>query len=143
MSITVSDTIVKVVISNKREMVKKKKDEITLSPKHGVNPSITRCVCCGKDYGIALFGKLKNDEEAPREIYQGLCDDCQKVVDAKGLMIIEVKDGETGKNPYRTGRLVGISKEAKERNFKDVESPIVYMEESMFSNLFNEHLTKA
>lgn len=138
MSITVSDTTAKVVISNKREMVKKKKDEITLSPKHGVNPSIARCVCCGKDYGVALLGKLKNDEEAPREIYQGLCDDCQKVVDQGGVLIIEVKDGEKSSNPYRTGRLAGLSKDFKERD--KIESPIVYMEESLFSNLFNEHI---
>ena len=69
-----------------------KNDSITLSPKHGVNPSVTRCVCCGKDYGVALLGKLKDDAEAPREIYQGLCDDCQGVVDQDGVIIIEVKE---------------------------------------------------
>ena len=111
---------------------------IKLSPKHGVNPSVTHCECCGKEIGIAMFGKLKGDEEAPRDVYMGLCDDCQKVVDADGLMIIEVRDGETGKNPYRTGRIVGITKDAKERMFKDVGSPICYMEQSMFNPLFGE-----
>lgn len=116
---------------------------IRISKQFGVNPSVTRCVCCGKNYGVALFGTAWKDPktgrtaEAPLEVYQGLCNDCQKVVDAKGLMIIEVKDGETGINPYRTGRLVGISKEAKERMFKNVHSPICYMEESMFSQMFN------
>ena len=111
---------------------------ITLSPKHGVNPSITHCECCGKEIGIALFGRLKEDKEAPRDVAMGLCDDCQKVIDAKGLMIIEVRDGETGKNPYRTGRLVGFTKDAKERMFKDINSPICYMEQSMFNKLFGE-----
>lgn len=37
-------------------------------------------------------------------------------------MIIEVRDGESGNNPYRTGRIIGITKEAKERMFKDVNS---------------------
>lgn len=41
------------------------KDSIKLSPKHGVNPSILHCICCGKDYGIAMLGKLKGDKEAP------------------------------------------------------------------------------
>lgn len=116
----------------------KKKDSILLSPKHGVNPSVTHCECCGKELGVALFGKLKGDEEAPRDVYMGLCDDCQKVVDADGLMIIEVRDGESGKNPYRTGRLVGITKDAKERMFKDVSYNICYMQQSMFNPMFGE-----
>ena len=111
-------------------------EKLTLSKKHGVNPSVMRCVCCGKDYGVALLGKLKDDAEAPREIYQGLCDDCQGVVDQDGVIIIEVKDGETSDNPYRTGRLVGCSKEFKERN--NIENSIVYMTESVFSKVFGE-----
>ena len=112
---------------------------ITLSPKHGVNPSITHCECCGKEIGIALFGRLKNDAEAPKNVAMGLCDDCQKVIDQQGLLIIEVRNGETGNNPYRTGRIVGISKEAKERMFKDIKSSVCYMEESMFDPIFGEH----
>jgi hypothetical protein len=114
---------------------------VRISKQYGLNPSVTHCECCGKEIGIALFGtswKDKNGKtaEAPRNVAMGLCDDCQKVVDAQGLMIIEVRDGESGKNPYRTGRLIGITKEAKERMFKDISSPIVFMEQSMFSQLF-------
>jgi hypothetical protein len=116
------------------------KDSILLSPKHGVNPSITHCECCGKEIGIAMFGLLKGDKEAPKDVFMGLCDDCQKVIDQKGLMIIEVRDGETGNNPYRTGRLVGITEEAKNRMFKDINSPICYMEQSMFSKMFNNYI---
>ena len=114
------------------------KKSIKLSPKHGLNPSITHCECCGKETGIALLGKLKNDAEAPMNIAMGLCDDCQKVINAKGLMIIEVRDGETGKNPYRTGRITGITKEAKERMFKDITSPICYMEHKLFEPMFGK-----
>ena len=116
-------------------------DSILLSPKHGVNPSITHCECCGKEIGIAMFGMLKGDKEAPKDVFMGLCDDCQKVIDQKGLMIIEVRDGETGNNPYRTGRLVGITEEAKNRMFKDINSPICYMEQSMFSKMFNNYIS--
>lgn len=111
---------------------------IKLSPKHGVNPSITHCECCGKTIGIAMLGKLKDDAEAPKDIAMGLCDDCQKVIDADGLMIIEVKNGESGPNPHRTGRIVGISKEAKNRIFKDTTSTIAYMEEELFQKLFGD-----
>lgn len=67
----------------------------------------------------------------------GFCDDCQKVFDAGGVMIIEVKDGEgekNPKNPYRTGKLVGLSKEFRERN--NIQSSIVYMEQFAFQSLF-------
>ena len=116
---------------------------VTLSQKYGVNPSVTRCIACGKDYGVALFGTAWKDPktgettEAPRYVYQGLCDDCRKVVNQGGLIIIEVRDGETGKNPYRTGRMTGITKEAKERLFKDMQSNICYMEQTAFSQMFN------
>ena len=112
---------------------------IKLSAKHGVNPSITHCECCGKEIGITMFGKLKGDVEAPRDVYMGLCDDCQKVIDQNGLMIIEVRDGESGKNPYRTGRIVGITKGAKKRMFKNVDSSVCYMEESMFGPMFGDY----
>ena len=117
-------------------------NSIKLSPKHGVNPSITHCECCGKEIGIAMFGRLRGDVEAPKDVAMGLCDDCQKVIDQGGVMIVEVKDGEgekNPKNPYRTGRLVGITKDAKERMFKDINSPICYMEQSMFSPMFGQY----
>ena len=110
------------------------KSSIKLSPKHGVNPSVLHCICCGKDYGVAMLGKLKGDKEAPRDIYQGLCNDCQGVIDQGGAMIIEVGDGETESNPRRTGRLVGVSKDFKERNH--MNHPIMYMERSLFSKIF-------
>ena len=41
---------------------------ITLSHKHGVNPSVTHCECCGKEIGLALVGRLKGDEKAPLKV---------------------------------------------------------------------------
>lgn len=107
---------------------------ITLSKKHGVNPSVTHCVCCGKTYGVALLGRLKGDAEAPKDIAMGLCNDCEKVINSGGMFIIEVKDGETGNNPHRTGRIVGLSIDFKERN--NIENPIMYMHQSEFSKYF-------
>ena len=112
---------------------------IPLSPKHGLNPSILHCECCGKDYGLGMFGRLKGDEEAPKDIMHGFCEDCSKVIDQGGVMIVEVADGEgekNPKNPYRTGRIVGCSKQYKERN--NIKTPVVYMEQSMFNKIFGE-----
>ena len=117
---------------------------ITLSKKYGVNPSVEKCAVCGKDMSVVLFGtSYKGPDgktaEAPREVCLGhLCDDCQKVVDQGGVFIIEVRDGESGNNPYRTGRLVAIKREAAERMFKEVH-PIAYMEQSNFEPLFGEY----
>ena len=110
------------------------KNIIKLSPKYGANPSVLRCICCGKDYAVTILGKLKGDKEAPREIYQGLCNDCGGVIKQGGAMIIEVVDGETGNNPCRTGRLVGVSKDFKERNH--LEDSIMYMPRYLFSRVF-------
>lgn len=115
-----------------------KEKGIALSEKHGVNPSITHCECCGKETGIALFGRLKGDQKAPRDVYAGLCEDCEKVIKQGGVLVIEVRDGEKGPDPYRTGRIVGCTKDFKERF--EIESNIVYMEENLFSQLFSEHL---
>ena len=82
---------------------------ITLSKNHGLNSSMIKCFICGKKHSIALFGRLKGDAEAPREIVGGLCPDCQKVIDDGNVFIIEVEKQEA--NPYRTGRLVAVKKE--------------------------------
>jgi hypothetical protein len=115
------------------------KDEIILSPKHGLNPSLLKCFACGKDAGIALLGELKNDEEAPWEMTDKtiFCNNCQNVINQDGLLVISVRDGETGNNPFRTGKLVGITKEAKERIFKDIKTNVCYMEDSVFDKIFN------
>lgn len=112
------------------------KDSITLSPKHGVNPSVLHCICCGKDYGVAMLGKLKGDKEAPRDMYQGLCNDCEGVINQGGCMFIEVRDSEKGNNPYRTGRVIGVSRNFKERN--NIKQPIGYMEHTLFEQLFGQ-----
>ena len=78
---------------------------IKLSPKHGVNPSVMICPICKKDVSIALFGKLKGDAEAPRQIEGELCDECKK----KYITIIEI---ESETNPKSTGRYVYVPKEA-------------------------------
>lgn len=112
---------------------------IHLSKKHGVNPSIEICAVCGKEMGVTLFGRLKNDAEAPREVCLGnLCDTCQGVVDAGGTLIIETVDDEPcSKNPTRTGRIVGITHEAAERLFHR-HAPVAYMVHTDFTNIFGE-----
>lgn len=92
-------------------MTKKSNSSIRLSKKYGVNPSILHCSVCGKETGIALLGKLKGDMEAPRDMYNDLCEDCKKYLDSKGTIIIEVKGSKEeneNKEIERTGRIAYI-----------------------------------
>ena len=67
-------------------------ENIRLSEKHGVNSSITVCPICGKETGIALLGKLKEDKEAPRKIIEDLCDDCISKLGNDKIYILAIND---------------------------------------------------
>lgn len=67
-------------------------ENIRLSEKHGINPSITVCPICGKEIDIALLGKLKGDEEAPRKIIEDLCDDCISKLGNDKIYIFAIND---------------------------------------------------
>ena len=116
----------------------KRKDSIKLSPKHGVNPSILHCFICGKETGLSLLGKLKDDKEAPKDVTNPheLCDDCKKQINAGNKFILEVKDNTDEYNPERTGRLICIKGEA----LPSIKSPISYMVHSVFDKLFGEFI---
>lgn len=80
--------------------MKEEDDGIILSEKHGVNPSIEICTICQKDMGIIMFGKLKDDAEAPKQICLGhLCDDCiARLREEKKRIFMEISDyGFTGR----------------------------------------------
>ena len=119
---------------------------IYLSEKHGVNPSIEQCFFCGKDKGLILFGRLPDDKEAPRKVCVGPepCTDCAEIME-KGVLFISVKDGSSGDNPPRTGRLVGLREEAvkeiivNEDMLKDLlEKRCCFMHESAFNHVFGD-----
>lgn len=116
---------------------------ITLSKEYGVNPSVDTCFICGKETNLVLFGTSYKDEngktaEAPRNVCTGqLCDDCQKIIDEAGIFFIAVKDGECGNNPYRTGQIGALKKEAVQRMFPDFPyKKINYIEESAYKQIF-------
>lgn len=119
---------------------------VTLSKKYGANPSICHCEVCGKEIGVALLGtSYKVDgkvAKAPMEIAHGLCDDCSGVIKKGGCIFIEIKDdaNEADPNRYRTGRIIGVTKECRER--LGVKDNVAFMPESLFSDLFNQHINK-
>lgn len=92
------------------------KDSIRLSRKHGVNPSVMQCFFCGESCGVVLFGVLPGDQEAPRQavLDREPCSKCQGYM-AQGVMLVQVRDNETGDNPYRTGHLAVVTEDAIRR----------------------------
>lgn len=88
---------------------------ITISEKHGLNPSIEACFICGKDTGsILLFGRQKDDKEAPRRCVSGnICDKCKKAIDDGYVALIEAR--MTSNGPERLGRYAFIKRESINR----------------------------
>jgi hypothetical protein len=95
------------------------KDKIILSPEHGVNPTVPVCYYCGKEKNqVALLGKMEGDVKAPSRMVIDAepCDECAEHMKI-GVMLIGVRNGETGENPYRTGDVLIVTLDAAERMF--------------------------
>jgi hypothetical protein len=108
---------------------------IRLHPKFGVNPTILQCFLCGEDKNeLALLGAGYKGE-APKHmcINKEPCDKCKGYME-QGVILIGVKDGESGDNPFRTGRFCVIRDEAVKRMLKDSSAPlksrVAFIEES-------------
>ena len=106
---------------------------ITLSPKHGVNPSMDLCFWCGQPKGIILCGRMhekkgdRTDVEAPKGMVMNLepCDKCKENFNL-GVQIVEVNDdgskfhndltfairAEDNKVKWPTGRFVVMKAES-------------------------------
>lgn len=89
---------------------------IRLSDKHGVNPSILVCPICHTDSGVALFGRLAGDKEAPRYTLDSTpCNACKAWIDEGRIIIVECVSEN---NQVRTGRLWAVTSESFTRNFE-------------------------
>lgn len=106
------------------------KGDIRLSKKHGVNPSVTVCAVCGKDLGVALFGRLKGDVEAPRKVFDAEpCDDCktsfEKHIADGAFLFFVIKDeyeSDTKRSPWPFFHaVIGIKKAKAKQMLKDVD----------------------
>lgn len=111
-----------------------KNDEIKLSKKYGVNPTMCKCFFCGEVKHIALMGHIGDyrkheDIEAPHECIMDYepCDSCTKNM-YLGVTLIEVttkqpKDNrpplkaQGGVEVYPLGRWCVLSTEAVKRMF--------------------------
>lgn len=122
---------------------------IPISPKYGVNPSCTVCFFCGETSGIALFGRMKGDVEAPPYALVDYepCNNCREKF-KQGSLLLEVDtrphiDGQPpiqqqeNQKLYPTGRFKVLKKEACERIFgKAHEKALLDVE--TYNMLFSE-----
>jgi hypothetical protein len=122
------------------------KDSITISEKHGLNPTLGICFWCGEHTGdIALLGKLPDDAEAPKEMVLNYdpCDKCAKHFES-GVLIFEVNTDPNKppiKDTYRpTGRYVVVKAEAfANQQFKNGDKCMLEANEfeQMFGSIIN------
>lgn len=98
---------------------------IRLSPKHGVNPSLSVCYFCGEDKNeVVLPGMLRGDAEAPRKAVWNKepCDKCKGYM-AAGIIFIGVTGPEEETQPFanRSGKFCVLREEAVKRILKPGE----------------------
>lgn len=107
---------------------------ITLSKEHGVNPSLIHCPICGKDTGIAMFGKLKGDVKAPTHVMgDEPCDECKDKFNNGKIAILEVVF--TDNVPRPTGRYIFVDEKAI--NIK-IPNKIAIMKKEKFTKMFDK-----
>lgn len=89
--------------------------------------AMIKCFFCGKEKGLVMNTRLskKHADEIKKMNGHAIdyepCDECKKLME-QGIMFVSVKDGESGNNPYRTGKLCVIKEEA----VKQFSSPELY-----------------
>ena len=128
-------------------------ESITLSPKHGVNPTIPVCFRCGKEQNeIALMGRIGDgrkgeDIEAPMHMVLNYepCEECKANM-SLGFTVMEatnkpndVTNMEMQKGVYPTGRFVVLKPEAAERIFTGLDTSCgnAFLDSSVFTELFS------
>lgn len=106
-------------------------NNIKLSPKYGVNPTIPVCFWCGESKNeIALLGKLGDgrkgeDFEAPMSMVLNYepCDKCREAMESGfTIMVATSQPNSVGQPPiqgnlYPTGQFAVVTQEAAERIF--------------------------
>ena len=69
------------------------------------------CYFCGKPKEIILDRRIRNVLPKTACYNQEPCDECKKLMKL-GVIVISVRDGEKGPDPYRTGRWFVVKDEA-------------------------------
>ena len=91
---------------------------------------VALCLAKGLQLNQAFFGCRKEIAD--------ICDNCKQIIEDGGIFFIAVKDGESGNNPYRTGKISALKEEAVKRIFPDFPyKKINYIEDTVYNQIFN------
>lgn len=97
------------------------------------------CPVCGEASGVLMDKRLQDTFEDGKK-YPLWCKKCEDVVKGGGAWLIEVRDGESGENPYRTGKVVAMSKQWVDRT--GWKHPMSYIEQSVLKQLMGDQYDK-
>lgn len=100
---------------------------IRVSPKHGLNPAMSRCFFCGGPKNdLVLFGRLKSDAKAPQNVVMDYepCEVCKKKFEA-GILLIGATETPNyeGQPPLGGGYPTGAYMLVKERLVRNLCEP--------------------
>lgn len=113
-------------------------NSIRLHKEYGVNPTIPKCFICGKDKNEVVLLGAAYKEQAPMHMCldKSPCDECVGYT-KQGIIIISVRDGESGDNPYRTGGWVVIKEEAALRFIPEnlLKKRILFLEDKVWNEV--------
>lgn len=124
-------------------------NSIRLSPKHGVNPSISICFWCGQEKNeLCLLGRLAGDAEAPKCAVFNYepCENCKAAM-AQGFTVIEATQKPNSRatvpmqdGAYPTGKFVVITQDAARRIFPGVNTSIgkAFLVDDLFEKIFGK-----
>ena len=79
--------------------------------------AVVKCFFCGKDKGLVMNTRLtERDAKNIRKMHNHAidhepCDECKKWME-QGIILVSVRNGESGNNPYRTGGFVVLKEDA-------------------------------
>jgi len=118
------------------------KKDLRLHPEYGVNPTIPVCYICGQNKNEVVLLGAAYKEKAPMHMHLDKipCDKCNELLKSD-VLLIEVRDGESGENPYRTGYITAIRLEVAKRVFEKMDldkNRIFFIEQSVLKNILGD-----
>jgi len=79
--------------------------------------ALTHCYFCNEGKDILINQRLRDISHLHKKVvYKEPCPKCADLM-RQGVMLVSVRDGEQGDNPYRTGKMVVVRDEAVKRIF--------------------------
>ena len=116
---------------------------VRLSETKGLDPMLVLCFVCRESKEILLPGSSGarirreaglQEHEDRITIDKKPCDSCKEIMQ-NATILISVRNGESGENPYRTGSWVAIKNEPFKRIFNQEPSGVAFVEDEAWDKI--------